>query len=160
MSCVESERVVSLLKNSIRLSNFTYRDVERRLGWRVGTITRLMRGGLGLKVEHLLSILSVIGFSPGRFFAAAFPAPALGRPIEDRLARMLEQLHCQPDLEGGAHPARPLSGATHAKLAEPAESLRRRDPGGQEEIDEMVRTSLRRLLAADGGEPPGGNLNR
>src|SRR5580693_8111322 len=95
MSLSESERIISLLKNAIRLSNFTYRDVERQLGWRVGTITRLLRGGLGLKVEHLLDILGVIQFSPGRFFAAVFPTSLAASPLEDRLGRMLEQLHGQ-----------------------------------------------------------------
>jgi transcriptional regulator with XRE-family HTH domain len=166
MSSVGSERVVSLLKNAIRLSNFTYRDVERQLGWRVGTITRLMRGGPGLKVEHLLSILHVIGFSPGRFFAAAFPLPPDARPIEDRLARMLEQLHAQPDPAEVArtghpcHPSHPAHFSRPLNSAEPAGSLTRRASSGQEEIDEMVRTSLRRLLTADGSEPPGGKLNR
>jgi hypothetical protein len=169
MSCVESERVVSQLKDAIRLSNFTYRDVERQLGWRVGTITRLMRGGLGLKVEHLLSILRVIRFSPGRFFAAAFPTPPGARPIEERLGRMLEQLHSQPDPEDIADPAHPshpsdIAGPSHAANprggAESAESPKRRGATGQDEIDEMVRTSLRRLLTAGGGEPPGGKLNR
>lgn len=158
MSYVESERVVNLLKNAIRLSNFTYRDVERQLGWRVGTITRLMRGGQGLKVEHLLSILRVVGFSPGRFFAAAFPMPADARPIEDRLARMLEQLHSQPDPADSAEGA---DGASPPNLAGAAGSAGRRGASGQEEeIDEMVRTSLRRLLTADGGGPPGDKLNR
>jgi hypothetical protein len=138
----ESERIVSLLKNAIRLSNHTYREIERQLGWRVGTVTRLLRGGLGLKVEHLLAILHVIQFSPGRFFAAAFPArPADAEPGagEERLARMLEQLHGRP----GTTP----SAATGHEGRRPA--------AGQTEIDEMVRISLRRLLATDGR--PGGS---
>src|SRR5260370_3974645 len=101
MPSVESERIIALLKNAIRLSNHTYRDVERELGWRVGTITRLMRGGLGLKVEHLLGILRVIGFSPGRFFAAACPIAAGAGPAEDRLFRLLEQMDAEPTTPHG-----------------------------------------------------------
>jgi hypothetical protein len=157
MSYGESERVVSLLKNAIRLSNFTYRDVERQLGWRVGTITRLMRGGLGLKVEHLLSILRVIGFSPGRFFAASFPTPPNAQPIEERLARMLEQLHSQPE---PAYLAEPAPAAHSSSPAGPGDSFPRHSSTKQDEIDEMVRTSLRRLLTAGGTEPPGGKLSR
>ena len=133
----EKDRIVSLLKNAIRLSNHTYRDVERELGWRVGTITRLMRGGLGLKVEHLLSILRVIGFSPGRFFAAACPIAAPAGPQEDRLFRLLEQMYADPGtLHAPAPPTNP-----------------------QDEIDEMVQASLRKLigsgaLAAASQEPP------
>ena len=126
MPSVESDRIISLLKNAIRLSNHTYRDVERELGWRVGTITRLMRGGPGLKVEHLLSILRVIGFSPGRFFVAACPLPTVAEPAEDRLFRLLEQMYADPATPRAAPPA-----------ANP-----------QDEIDQMVQTSLRKLIAS------------
>src|ERR1700686_417804 len=126
MPSAESDRITSLLKNAIRLSNHTYRDVERQLGWRVGTITRLMRGGLGLKVEHLLSILRVIGFSPGRFFATACPIANGGGLAEDRLFRLLEEMYA----ELGTPPRAPP----------PATSP-------QDEIDEVVQTSLRKLIA-------------
>lgn len=136
MPSAESDRIISLLKNAIRLSNHTYRDVERELGWRVGTITRLMRGGLGLKVEHLLSILRVIDFSPGRFFAAACPIAAAAGPEEDRLFRLLEQMYADP-------------GALHAPTSATSP---------QDEIDAMVQASLRKLigtgaLAARSQEP-------
>jgi hypothetical protein len=137
MPTAESERLISLIKNAIRLSNYTYRDIERQLGWRVGTITRLMRGGLGLKVEHLLSMLRVIDFSPGRFFAAAFPITEKAEAAEDRLFRMLEQMYGDPE-------------ALRASAAR-----RGRGPTTQDEIDEMVRVSLRKLIGATGaaGEP-------
>lgn len=141
MPTAESEHIISLLKNAIRLSNHTYRDIERQLGWRVGTITRLLRGGPALKVEHLLSILRAIGFSPGRFFAAAYPIAGEAAPAEDRLYRTLEQLHGDA---GGRHAA-----------AAPG----RRDAAGRDEIDtidEMVRASLRKLIGLAGmtaGEP-------
>jgi hypothetical protein len=132
MAPAESERLISLIKNAIRLSNYTYRDIERQLSWRVGTITRLMRGGLGFKVEHLLSILRVINFSPGRFFAAAFPTSEKAGPAEDRLFRMLEQMYGDPEvLQSGA-------------------ARRGQGPTTQEEIDEMVRVSLRKLISTTG----------
>jgi hypothetical protein len=127
MPSAESDRIISLLKNAIRLSNHTYRDVEREMGWRVGTITRLMRGGLGLKVEHLLSILRVIGFSPGRFFVAACPIPTAAEPAEHRLFRLLEQMYADP--------------ATLHQAAPPTANP-------QDEIDQMVQTSLRKLIAS------------
>jgi transcriptional regulator with XRE-family HTH domain len=137
MSTAESERLISLLKSAIRLSNYSYRDIERQLGWRVGTITRLMRGGLGLKIEHLLSILRVIDFSPSRFFAAAYPTTEPAGPEEDRLFRLLEQMYGDPEA---------LRAAT----------ARRGGAANQDEIDEMVRVSLRKLIGARGeaaGEP-------
>lgn len=142
MSLAESDRIISLLKNAIRLSNYTYRDVERQLGWRVGTITRLLRGGLGLKIEYLLSILGVVGLSPARFFAAAYPpasaADAAGSS-EDRLFRLLEQLHGAPEA--------PRAGAAPAIAAGSAGAA------AQADIDEMVQASLRKLIGA--AAPPG-----
>lgn len=135
MTSSESERLISLLKNAIRLSNFTYRDVERQLGWRVGTITRLMRGGLGLKIEHLLMILGVIHFSPARFFAAAYPYERGGNPMEDRMQRMLEQLHGEP--EAYREISSPRASRAAGELA-------------QEDVDEMVRLSLQRLISSGG----------
>jgi hypothetical protein len=129
----ESERIISLLRNAIRLSNHTLRDVERQLSWRVGTITRLFRSGPGLKIEHLLSILKVIRLSPGRFFAAAYPdAASTAGAEQDRLFRLLEQMYADaPD-------------------APPASSSRGRTAPRQDEIDEMVRLSLRKLIGATG----------
>ncbi len=152
MTTAESERITSLLRNAIRLSNCTYRDVERQLGWRVGTITRLMRGGLGLKVEHLLSILRVIQFSPARFFAAAFPVTPGANPLEDRLSRMLEQMHGEPAAAAtfGATGAIPALAAHAAAAGTSTPSAGGRDGTRQDEIDEMVRNSLRRLI---GGGP-------
>lgn len=155
MSLAESDRIISLLKNAIRLSNYTYRDVERHLGWRVGTITRLLRGGLGLKIEYLLSILGVVGLSPARFFAAAYPAAsttAVAGSSEDRLFRLLEQMHGAPE----SRPAAPAITPGTAGAAGAA---------AQADIDEMVQVSLRKLIGAatpvsggTGGDPGAGAL--
>ncbi len=155
MPTEESAHVISLLKNAIRLSNFTFRDVERQLGWRVGTITRLMRGGLGLKVEHLLSILRTIGFSPGRFFAAAYPLTGDAGPAEDRLYRMLVQMYGEPEAVRTGAPQR--RGTAAGAGADPA-GAHGAAAGELDRIDEMVRASLRRLIGAGGpaaGEPNG-----
>jgi transcriptional regulator with XRE-family HTH domain len=148
MSLAESERIISLLKNAIRLSNYTYRDVERQLGWRVGTITRLLRGGLGLKIEYLLSILRVVNLSPARFFAAAYPAPpaTAASPSEDRLFRLLEQLH-------GAAETGPASGIAPGPAPgfDPTAAVagsRAAGAAAQADIDEMVQVSLRKLIGA------------
>lgn len=153
MAAEQGGRIISLLKNAIRLSNYTYRDIERQLGWRVGTITRLMRGGLGLKIEHLLSILGVIRFSPGRFFAAAYPISTVANPVEERLYRMLEQMYGNTDGAGGAG-----TGGTAGMGAPGAPGAPGSYPRGsakQEDIDEMVRVSLRKLIGATGADPGG-----
>jgi transcriptional regulator with XRE-family HTH domain len=149
MPLAESERIISLLKNAIRLSNYTYRDVERQLGWRVGTITRLLRGGLGLKIEYLLSILRVVDLSPARFFAAACPTPpstAAANPAEDRLFRLLEQLHGAAETGAAPGIAPGPAQAFHSTAA--VAGSKAAGAAAQADIDEMVQVSLRKLIGA------------
>ena len=128
----EGARITSMLQSAIRLSNLTYRDVERELGWSVGTITRLMRGGLEFKLKHLLSILRVIHFSPARLFAVAYPFARGDNPAEDRLQRLLENMHGEPE--------------SWERPAAAANQLRPRQPVTQEDVDSMVMVSLRKLI--------------
>ncbi len=172
MASDQGDRIISLLRNAIRLSSRTYRDVERQLGWRAGTITRLMRGGLGLKIEHLLSILRAIKLSPARFFAVAYPSADGVPSAEERLYRILEQMYSRGGSGGGnaiapgvisAIAALGASGAngSHGAGGEelPRAALQQALPAmpqasssvehaatTQDEIDEMVRISLRKLL--------------
>jgi transcriptional regulator with XRE-family HTH domain len=128
MNGSEGARVAAILQSAIRLSKLTYRDIERELGWSVGTVTRLMRGGLEFKLKHMLSILGVLRFSPGRLFAVAYPFERGSSPGEDRLQTLLEAMYAQP-----AQPARPAS--------EPPAVT-------QDKIDQMVLSALRNLLRA------------
>lgn len=123
-----------MLQSAIRLSNLTYRDVERELGWSVGTITRLMRGGLEFKLKHLLSILRVIHFSPARLFVVAYPFTRGDNPAEDRLQRLLENMHGEP--ETWERPA----------TAPPSPVARTKQAVTQEDVDSMVMVSLRKLI--------------
>ena len=148
MSKAEGARITAMLQSAIRLSNLTYRDVERELGWSVGTITRLMRGGLEFKLKHLLSILRVIHFSPARLLAVAYPFTKGDNPAEDRLQRLLENMHGEP--ETWEKSAAPAATATRPKQAVT-----------QEDVDSMVMVSLRKLIrgvegrAEAAGDDPG-----
>jgi transcriptional regulator with XRE-family HTH domain len=128
MNGSEGARVAAILQSAIRLSKLTYRDIERELGWSVGTVTRLMRGGLEFKLKHMLSILGVLQFSPGRLFTVAYPFERGNSPGEDRLQTLLEAMYAQP-----AQPARPAA-------EQPAVT--------QDKIDQMVLSALRNLLRA------------
>jgi hypothetical protein len=171
MASDQGDRIISLLRNAIRLSSRTYRDVERQLGWRAGTITRLMRGGLGLKIEHLLSILRAIKLSPARFFAVAYPSADGVPSAEERLYRILEQMYSRGGSGGNAIAPGVISaiaalGASgsngshgaggeelpRAAMQQALPAMPQASSGGehaattQDEIDEMVRISLRKLL--------------
>lgn len=132
MSKSEGARITAMLQSAIRLSNLTYRDVERELGWSVGTITRLMRGGLEFKLKHLLSILRVIHFSPARLFVVAYPFTRGDNPAEDRLQRLLENMHGEPE--------------TWERTSAPSAPARPKQAVTQEDVDSMVMVSLRKLI--------------
>jgi hypothetical protein len=132
MSKSEGARITAMLQSAIRLSNLTYRDVERELGWSVGTITRLMRGGLEFKLKHLLSILRVVHFSPSRLFVVAYPFTRGDNPAEDRLMRLLENMHGEPE--------------TWERSAAPSAPARPKQAVTQEDVDSMVMVSLRKLI--------------
>jgi transcriptional regulator with XRE-family HTH domain len=146
MSKSEGARITAMLQSAIRLSNLTYRDVERELGWSVGTITRLMRGGLEFKLKHLLSILRVIHFSPARLFAVAYPFAKGENPAEDRLQRLLENMHGEPD-GWERSPAQPVAAAPPL--------VRPKQPVTQEDVDSMVMVSLRKLIRGVEGRVEG-----
>jgi transcriptional regulator with XRE-family HTH domain len=147
LSKAEGARITAMLQSAIRLSNLTYRDVERELGWSVGTITRLMRGGLEFKLKHLLSILRVIHFSPARLLAVAYPFTRGENPGEDRLQRLLENMHGEPDSWEKVVP--------QAMAPAAAATQRPKQAVTQEDVDSMVMVSLRKLIRGVEGRAEG-----
>jgi transcriptional regulator with XRE-family HTH domain len=89
----EVVRLTNLLSAAVKFSNITQREVERKLGLSSGSLSRLFSGGIELKVKHILDICEVIGFSPARFFHAAYPHREEESGEAWRLQRLLEQLH-------------------------------------------------------------------
>ncbi|HVT16497.1 MAG TPA: hypothetical protein VHQ90_10025 [Thermoanaerobaculia bacterium] len=129
-----AELLLAMLRDAIRLSQRSYRDFERQLGWSAGTMTRLMRGTSDLKVSQLLSILGALELSPARFLAVMFPHERGLDTEEERMLSLLEVLH-------GRHPS---PAARDAATTE---------PWGPPDIDEMVQDALRRIAGLD-PDPP------
>ncbi|HYU33462.1 MAG TPA: hypothetical protein VEW48_15000 [Thermoanaerobaculia bacterium] len=94
----EVQRIAEALRNAIRLSGISHRQIERDLGMSTGYLTRILTGQLQLKVTHVLWICEVIDFPAEGFFAALYPARTPASEREARLTRVLAQLHGQtPD---------------------------------------------------------------
>jgi transcriptional regulator with XRE-family HTH domain len=123
----EVVRLTNLLSATVKFSNITQREVERKLGLSSGSLSRLFSGGIELKIKHILDICEVIGFSPARFFHAAYPHREEESGEAWRLQRLLEQLH-------------PAQGT---EPAEPEPQLQAPTPGpSQAEIERMVLAAL------------------
>lgn len=129
----EVVRLTNLLSAAVKFSNITQREVERKLGLSSGSLSRLFSGGIELKMKHILDICEVIGFSPSRFFHAAYPQREEETGEAWRLQRLLEQLHPAQ----GTEPAEPAPEPPPAVAPGPS----------QAEIERMVLTALGKFFS-------------
>lgn len=126
MDNTESEvaRLRELLRQAIRVSNVTNREIERRLGMSQGSLSRLLAGGIELKVQHILDILAILGLHPGTFFEVAYP----DSPKDHSSLQLI-----------------------HAAMSRRGE--KKKEPTSiqptQEQIEAMVTKALRKLLLSD-----------
>jgi transcriptional regulator with XRE-family HTH domain len=81
-------RIRGALRSAIRLSQVSFREIERALGLSTGYLTRILAGQVELRVSVLLHICQVIGLPWGLLFTALYP----GVPASP-LSRGLAQLH-------------------------------------------------------------------
>ncbi len=132
----EVTRLTNLLASSIKFSGWKQRDIEKTLGWSSGSMSRLLSGGIELKIKHVLEICGVIGFPPARFFHASYPTAEEGGNDAARLQRLLEQLH--PILEAEPEPAAAPPPAAAPSL-------------GQADVEKMVYGALAKFFSNMGG---------
>lgn len=131
----ETERIVHLLKDAVHYSRFSNREVERRMGYssNSGYLSRLFAGTRELKIRQLLQILQTIGMSPSSFFHAAYPE-IVDEPQEvANLRQVLERLH-------------PVGEVPEISPQEPLTTV-----PDQEQLEQMVREALRKMLIEDEG---------
>jgi len=136
----EVVRLTNLLASAIKFSGWKQRDIEKSLGLSSGSMSRLLSGGIELKIKHVLEICEVIGFPPSRFFHASYPTAEEGGSDAARLQRLLEQLHPVP--EATPEPSAP------AQPASPAAP-------NQAEIERIVFGALAKFFSNMGGTQPG-----
>lgn len=135
-SGAEIERILTVLRTSMRILGVTNREIEKRLGVSVGYLSRLFHGSVELKVEHVLAITQAIGLHPAEFFHLLYPQPP-ARPSEaaQKLRSALE----------GFRPAPPPLQTAPEKPGARAPS--------EEELERLMMSSLRKLLAGLGRDP-------
>ena len=62
------DRLLALLEGLLKERALTYCQLEQRLGWAAGTLSRLMSGGRQIKLRQFLDILRATNVRPSRFF--------------------------------------------------------------------------------------------
>lgn len=135
-------RAALVLKSAVRLSRFSYRQIERQLGLHAGALSRLLNGTVELKLRHVEEICGVIGLPPSRLFRLAYPVDE-EQEAGAQMEQALEKLHPRP------RPALPeVSGS------EPP------PPIMVEEIERVVFGALRRFFGELGAPPETRTLPR
>jgi hypothetical protein len=124
----EVDRLTEVLRSAIRLSDFSNRDIERKLGFSGGYLSRLFGGQIDIKLSHILDVLEIIGLYPSEFFQMAFP------PVEAEPSPLMKKI-----LAMAPH-ARPAP-VQAAPAPPPAPALTPR------EIEEKIAEALRRVFA-------------
>lgn len=123
-------RYIVVLDELIGRSRLTKADVEHRLHWAKGRLTKLLQGTYELKVRHVLSVLEAINVDPLHFFALVHRSADLGR--------------------GGGSPAESLLSAFEAQDALPKPLLLPATLTA-EELDVRIEQAVRRALDGAGG---------
>lgn len=122
----EVERLLNVLRTAMRMLGVANRDIEKKLGVSPSYLSRLFSGTIDLKVEHLLDIVTAAGLKPAEFFHLAYPQlPVPESEAMQRLNRLVQDFQ---------------------QLQRPAGEASKPAGPSQEEIEEMMRNSLRRLL--------------
>lgn len=120
----EVDRLLNVLRTSIRLLGLSNREIERRLGLTPSYLSRIFSGTIELKMEHVLAITRAMGLAPWEFFELAYPRRSDTPSESFRSIRTLLR-DMQP----------------------PPEPLARQEAGlTAEEIEQKIQESVRRAL--------------
>ena len=124
----ETQRLLNLLKVSLRILGISNREIARRLEMSPSYVSKLFSGSSPLRLDHLVAVCRAAGMEPGEFFALAYPFQATKPSVT---AARLREL-----LQSVAPPPPP---------AKEPESL------SQEQIHEMLKATLEKLMARSNG---------
>lgn len=119
----------ALLASLIRASGLEPRQIEDRLGSKVGDLRSALEGGSDLTLRQTLAVLAHLGIEPNIYFEALFPRPA--------------------DLREGAHLAEHLRERIREADLEPREPAAA--PLAPAELEMRVREAIREASRASNG---------
>jgi transcriptional regulator with XRE-family HTH domain len=97
----EIQRLAQLLGTLVRLAGIPAYSIERQLGMSKGTLTKVFKGQVELRVRHILLVLQAIQVPPEQFFGMAY-GPMAGSGTGDPARALLDamkQVGFRPDRE-------------------------------------------------------------
>jgi len=75
-----AQQLTEVFKVLLRFSKIRHRDIEERLGFSGGYMSRLLSGKIDIKISHVLSLAEILDIRLHELFAIAFPEDGAGRP--------------------------------------------------------------------------------
>jgi len=69
----DSAQLIEGLTATLRAAKIRRAEIERRLGWSAGYVSRLLKGTIEMRLSHLFAILRAIEVPPSEFFRYVFP---------------------------------------------------------------------------------------
>ena len=95
----ETQRLINLLKVSLRILGVTNREVARSMEMSPSYISKLLSGSSELRLDHVVRICRAAGLDPSEFFALAYPRqPANGTLAASKLRELLQVAAPPPQL--------------------------------------------------------------
>ncbi len=99
---VHIDRMLALLRETIRRRGFTHHEIQNELGWGRSYISQLFTKQKSTRFEQLFQILEVIDVEPADFFAElyglALPTPTVGTDTADRVNRLIRLMEAKNQL--------------------------------------------------------------
>jgi transcriptional regulator with XRE-family HTH domain len=127
----ETERLVNLVKVSLRILGVSNRELARRLEMSPSYVSKLLSGSSELRLDHLVRICKVTGLDPGEFFALAYPTRPFSTATGERLRFLLQGKVPPPETPQPSTPAKTFSEAdVQAMLQVALEKLLKGKSGG------------------------------
>ncbi|HEX3555747.1 MAG TPA: helix-turn-helix transcriptional regulator [Thermoanaerobaculia bacterium] len=124
----ETDRLVNLLKVSLKILGITNREVARRLGMSPSYVSKLLSGASELRLDHVIRICRAAGIDPAEFFSLAYPRNPGGSLASSRLRTLLQNVQLQP-------PPPPVHAAAYS----------------EEQLQVMLKATLEKMLGRTGG---------
>jgi transcriptional regulator with XRE-family HTH domain len=123
----ETQRLVNLVKVSLRILGISNRELARRLEMSPSYVSKLLSGASDLRLDHLVRICKVTGLEPGEFFALAYPVRSSPTPTGLRLRSLMQGSYAPP-------PPPPANKVF-----------------SEEQVQEMLQAALAKLMKGSGG---------
>ncbi|MFL6259136.1 MAG: helix-turn-helix domain-containing protein [Thermoanaerobaculia bacterium] len=92
----ETQRLVNLVKVSLRILGVSNRELARRLEMSPSYVSKLLSGASELRLDHLIRICKVTGLDPGEFFALAYPVRSSPTPTGLHLRSLMQGSYAPP----------------------------------------------------------------